>query len=231
MIAIIPARGGSKGLPGKNTRDFCGKPLIAISIEQALASKHIERVIVSTDDDHIAEVARAYGAEVPFMRPEHLASDTSPALDTYLYTIERLNAESEDTYDSFIVLLPTAPLRSVANIDSCIELFDAAHADSVISITESPTPIEWTRCIDEKGILRPYFEEGNKNRQEYSVTYVPNGQLYVFRYKALKATRQYYTDGTLPFITSSDFYGDIDTLDDFEITAFKYLRLKEKGML
>lgn len=231
MLAIIPARGGSKGLPGKNIRDFCGKPLIAITIEQALASKHITRVIVSTDDADIANVAIQAGAEVPFMRPSELARDTSHALDTYLYTLERINQMSEGLVDDFIVLLPTAPLRAVHNIDAAIELYRQHHADSVISITESPFPIEWTRSIDDKGILRPFFPEGNKNRQDYVKTYVPNGQIYIFRYSVLAKSKQYYTDGTLPFITSEDYYGDIDTLNDFELTAFKYMRLKDKGML
>lgn len=231
MLAIIPARGGSKGLPGKNIKEFCGKPLIAVSVLQALASKQITRVIVSTDDEEIAEVARSYGAEVPFMRPAELASDQSPAIDAYLYTLERLNLEGPHYHDSFIVLLPTAPLRSISNIDACIELFQKSYADSVISVTESPVPIEWYRTVDKAGILRPYFNEGNKNRQEYAQTYVPNGQLYVFRYEVLKNTRQYYTDNTLPYITDPGYYGDIDTLEDFELTAFKYERLQKKGML
>ena len=103
MIAIIPARGGSKGLPGKNIKEMCGKPLIAYTIEAALAAKSIDHVILSTDDEEIAAVAKKYGAEVPFMRPAELASDTAMAVDNYIYTIGRLEEEWNTTIDSFVV--------------------------------------------------------------------------------------------------------------------------------
>lgn len=111
MIAIIPARGGSKGLPRKNVKEMCGKPLIAYTIEAALAAKSIDRVVISTDDDEIAAVAMQYGAEVPFMRPAELASDTAMAVDNYIYTIDRLEKEWNIKIDSFVVLQPTSPLR------------------------------------------------------------------------------------------------------------------------
>jgi len=111
MIAIIPARGGSKGLPGKNIRPLNGKPLIAYAIEAALKAKHIDRVIISTDDEEIARVAVEYGAELPFMRPAELASDTAMAIDNYIYTIGRLEEEGGKPIDAFVVLQPTSPLR------------------------------------------------------------------------------------------------------------------------
>ena len=110
MIAIIPARGGSKGLPGKNIKYLNGIPLIGHSIQTALKAKSISRVIVSTDDAEIAKRAQEYGAEVPFIRPKNLAEDNSMVMDAYIHTIDRLVNESKEEIESFVALLPTAPL-------------------------------------------------------------------------------------------------------------------------
>ena len=116
MLAIIPARGGSKGLPGKNIKNFAGKPLIYYTIEAALGSKYVDRVIVTTDSQSIASIAKEYGAEVPFMRPNTLANDTASAIDVYLHTTEYVMKESQADLDKFMVLLPTAPLRTAKHM-------------------------------------------------------------------------------------------------------------------
>ena len=123
MITIIPARGGSKGLPGKNTRLLGGYPLIYHSISAALDSKFISRVIVSTDDENIAEISRECGAEVPFIRPKELADDTSMVMDAYLHLIDKLSVEGSEKIESFVALLPTAPLRTSEDIDNAVEIF------------------------------------------------------------------------------------------------------------
>lgn len=222
MLAIIPARGGSKGLPGKNIKDFCGKPLISYAISEAKKSKYIKRVIVSTDDVDIAKVALEYGAEVPFMRPEALAKDASAALDTYFYTIEEIRKIEGIFYQDFIILLPTAPLRNYHHIDEAIDMYYERKADSIISVCTSDHPIEWTRIVDEKGVLKPFFEGGNKNRQDYKDTFYPNGQIYIFNYNALKKSKEYYMEKTYPYITDKKYYADIDDIDDFLISEFKY---------
>ena len=112
MIAFIPARGGSKGVLGKNIKEICGKPLIAYTIEAAKKAKGVDRVIVTTDDEAIAAVAREYGAEVPFMRPAELSSDTASAIDVYLHATEFVMNETGEQIDKFMVLLPTVPLRT-----------------------------------------------------------------------------------------------------------------------
>lgn len=158
MIAIIPARGGSKGLPGKNIKEMCGKPLIAYTIEVALKSKSIDHVILSTDDEEIATVAKKYGAEVPFMRPAELASDTAMAVDNYIYTIGRLEKEWNTKIDSFVVLQPTSPLRIAEDIDGAVELFNARNADSVVTYVKEAHPIFWHKKIDENNKLEDYFK-------------------------------------------------------------------------
>ena len=135
ILALIPARGGSKGIPRKNIVNLCGKPLIAYSIEQALASKWINRVIVSTDDEEIVAISRQYGAEVPFMRPEEFAQDLSPDIDVFRHALQWL--ETNEGYIPDIVLnhRPVCPIRKVETIDRAIELFiNTQHDDSLLSV-------------------------------------------------------------------------------------------------
>ncbi|MBT4039749.1 MAG: acylneuraminate cytidylyltransferase family protein [Rhodospirillales bacterium] len=135
-LAFIPARGGSKGLPGKNLRVFAGKPLISWSIEQALAAPEIDRVLVSTDDTEIAEVARACGADVPFLRPENLASDTSTTESAMQHALVHLEKQNS-LPDVIILLQPTSPVRSASSISRAIHEFESTEADSLISVCES----------------------------------------------------------------------------------------------
>lgn len=219
MIAIIPARGGSKGLPGKNIRPLNGKPLIAYAVIEALKAKHIDRVIISTDDDEIARVAVEFGAELPFMRPEDLASDTAMAIDNYIYTIGRLEKEGGKTIDSFVVLQPTSPLRLAEDIDGAIELFNEKKADSVISYCKEAHPVFWHKKLDEEGRLLDLFENSIANRQDFPVTYYPNGAVYVFSTDLIRR-RQYYSNKTYAFIMPRTRSVDIDFMEDFEYAEF-----------
>lgn len=223
MIAIIPARGGSKGLPGKNVRPLAGIPLICHSVKAALEAETISRVIISTDDEQIAAAAKEYGAEVPFMRPEELAQDDSMVMDAYLYTADRIAQEAGESVEAFVALLPTAPLRLPADIDGAVTLFNERQADSVISVTEAPVPVSWYRRIDGDGVMRAYFpeeEDAVSNRQAHGQAYVPNGAIYVFRTEKLRSTRQYYTENTYPYVMPRERSADIDELLDFEWAEF-----------
>jgi N-acylneuraminate cytidylyltransferase/CMP-N,N'-diacetyllegionaminic acid synthase len=228
MIAIIPARGGSKGLPGKNIKPLNGTPLICHSIQSALKAKSISRVIVSTDDDEIAQIARECGAEVPFIRPRNLAEDNSMVMDVYFYTVDRLTDKSNEQIESFVVLLPTAPLRIAEDINTAVEIFKEKKADSVISVMDANVPIEWYRKIDEQGILKDYSPNISaiKNRQEFKKSYIPNGAIYVFRTEVLRKTRQYYTDKTYPYLMPRERSADIDEIIDFEWAEFLLKRIK-----
>ena len=222
MIAIIPARGGSKGLPGKNIKLLNGIPLICHSILAALKSNSISRVIVSTDDDEIAKIAKDFGAEVPFVRPKELADDESMVMDTYLYTLDRLSDTSEELIESFVALLPTAPLRSPNDIDNAVEIFLEHKADSVLSVTEADVPIEWYKKIDQKGLLKNYLPEADavNNRQDHNQAHIPNGAIYVFRLELLRETRQYYHDKTYAYVMPRNRSVDIDEPLDFEWAEF-----------
>lgn len=219
MIAIIPARGGSKGLPRKNVKEMCGKPLIAYTIEAALAAKSIDRVVISTGDDEIAAVAMQYGAEVPFMRPAELASDTAMAVDNYIYTIDRLEKEWNIKIDSFVVLQPTSPLRISEDIDGAVQLFNARKADSVVSYVKEAHPVFWHKKIGKDNKLEDLFESTLANRQDFPITYYPNGAVYVFS-TAMIRQRKYYTDMSYAYIMPRERSVDIDFLEDFKYAEF-----------
>ena len=219
MIAIIPARGGSKGLPGKNVLPLCGKPMIAYTIEAAKQSKYIDRVIVSTDDQNIADIALEYGAEVPFLRPEFLASDTAQAIDNYIYTIERLSKDWDVSIEEFVVLQPTSPLRIAEDIDGAIEMFLEKKADSVISYTREAHPVRWHKYLDENNSFIDIFDTTIANRQELRTSYYPNGAVYVFRFSMIKE-RNYYTDKSYGFIMPRNRSVDIDYKEDFDYVEF-----------
>ena len=159
-LALIPARGGSKGIPRKNIRSLGGKPLIAYAIQTALASQLIDRVVVSTEDREIAEIAQQYGAEIPFMRPEPLAADDSPEWLTWQHAIRTL--ESEETSSKikvFVCVPPTSPLRSVEDVDACIETLLDSDADIVITVKESERS--------------PYFNMVAINGEDYAQLVIP----------------------------------------------------------
>ncbi|QHQ60698.1 acylneuraminate cytidylyltransferase family protein [Anaerocolumna sedimenticola] len=227
MIAIIPARGGSKGLPGKNIKELAGYPLIYYTIKAAKEANSIDRIIVSTDDKKIADIASNFGAEIPFLRPEELAADHSKAIDNYIYTVDRLNQTRTIAIDEFIVLQPTSPLRTSKDIDNAIELFYKMKAETVISVVKAEHPPTWYKKISPDGILIDYYTsvDNSQNRQEEEVTFLPNGAIFVFNFNALKKNCGYYNSKTYPYVMPQENSVDIDTPIDFQLAE---LLLKSK---
>ena len=158
IIALIPARGGSKGIPKKNIKNLRGKPLISYSIGSAKKTKYINKVVVSTEDKEIAEISREYDAEI-IERPEELAEDESSTIDTILHALEVLRAENYNP-DIIILLQPTSPLRNAEDIDSAIELFLNSDCESVVSVCEVEHPPHW--CFEiEEGYLKSLFSNSH----------------------------------------------------------------------
>ena len=222
MIALIPARGGSKSIPAKNIKELLGKPLIAHTIEAAKKAKSIEKIILSTDDEKIAEIAGNLGAEIPFMRLKELAQDNALSIDTYIYTIERLNKEFGENCEEFTVLLPTAPFRTAEDIDNAVDIFYEKGAESVISVCEAPYPPLWTQKIDKLGTLKSYFpvHAGESNRQDLEKAYKPNGAIYVFKFSLLKTKHSFYSEKTYPYVMPPERSIDIDNYLDLEFAEF-----------
>ena len=219
MIAIIPARGGSKGLPRKNIKNLCGKPIISYTIDAAKKTNYISDVIISTDDQEISEIAVAKGAICPFIRPKRLATDSVLAIDNYIYTIERLNLEYGYKIENFIVLQPTSPLRTSDDINNAVSLFMEKNADSVISYAKESHPVIWHKYIDRKGSFENIFNETFANRQDNRISYYPNGAIMVFKFDLIKS-RQYYTDKSYAYIMPKNRSIDIDCIDDFEYAEY-----------
>jgi|SRR5690554_4758541 len=220
MLAIIPARGGSKGLPGKNIKLLNGKPLIAHTIEAALNSKSISRVIVSTDDDEIAEISKQYGAEIPFMRPDFLATDNAAAVDVYNYTLDRLENEEDKVITEFIVLQPTSPLRTSVHIEEAIDLYMTKKADSVISYCQEDHPIFWHKFQTDDGRIEEIFEQNYlKNRQEIRPTFYPNGAIYIFKRELIR-NEIYVNENSYMYLMERNSSVDIDTQEDWDYIEF-----------
>lgn len=217
-LAIIPARGGSKGLPGKNIRELGGKPLIAYSIEAALQAGNIDRVIVSTDDEKIAEVALKFGAEVPFLRPDYLSTDTAGTIDVVLHALEYFEAGGI-SFDNVILLQPTSPLRSSKDIKKALALFDNNKCDSVISVCEAMVHPLLLRRIGQNGLLQDFIEQRDKHvrRQDMEKVYQLNGAIYITKVGSLERNHSFYGERNIPYVMSEESSMDIDEELDLQV--------------
>ncbi len=221
ILGLIPARGGSKGLPRKNILPFLEKPLIAWSIEVAYASKFLDRTIVSTDDEEIASVARQWGAEVPFLRPSKFAEDTSPTIDAVLYTIDVLR-DKGDEYDYIALIEPTSPLRKKDDIDNCIRtLLDVPETDALVTLGE--VHLEHPRIMKRisNGLVRSYTDLPIIfQRQEADPAYFPYGVLYLTKVEMLYRYKTFYPEKLIPFYIERWQNYEIDDEVDFKISEF-----------
>lgn len=216
IVAIIPARGGSKGIPRKNVKLLCGKPLIAYTIEAALSSKCIGRVVVSTEDKEIAEVAGEYGAEV-IARPAELARDDTPSFLVCQHVIRYLEEIKNFYPDVVVVLQPTSPRRIVEDVDRAIEKFLEADCDTVVSVCEAEHPPHWTYTL-EGDRMKPVIPGGEKilRRQDTPKIYRLNGAVYVTRRDIIMNENRVLGNDTRAYIMPIERSIDIDTELDFQ---------------
>jgi len=213
ILAIIPARGGSKGIPKKNIKPLRGKPLIAWTIEEAKKSRFLDKIIVSTDDEEIAAIARKWGAEVPFLRPAELAQDDTPGI---LPVLHALNYFSD--YEYVVLLQPTSPLRLAEDIDGAISICEQGKNQFCVSVTENKIIPEWMFLVNDRGALEPLNNNGEipYQRQKTKKTYILNGAVYVGRKDALINAHSFLTPETVPYIMPFNRSVDIDDTIDFE---------------
>lgn len=218
FLAIIPARGGSKGLPGKNIKELCGKPLVAWSIEAGLKSKYVDEVMTSTDDEKIAEISKKYGASVPFLRPSELASDTATTFDAVKHTIDYYKNELKKEFDYIVLLEPTSPLREVFDIDMAIEILLESRADSIVGIckTESQNPA-FLVSKNENGLISGYENKDMVvlRRQEIKDVYFFEGTIYVSKTDVLLDKKTFYHDNTIGYEVPKYKSLEIDDIIDF----------------
>lgn len=219
ILAMIPARGGSKGLPGKSLKPLLGKPLIGWTVGQALASRYLDRVIADTDSPAIAAAAGKYGAEVPYLRPARLAGDKARIIDVVLNSLDFLE-KSGERYDYFLLLEPTSPLRKAGDIDRAIKtLVDAgAKADSLVSV--GPIALEhpaYAKKINGRGLLEPYCPGllSSGNRQGLAKAYFPYGVVYLSSVKFIRRSGQVYGGRLLPMEVERWQNYEINDIYDF----------------
>ena len=228
-FAIIPARGGSKGVPGKNIMLLGGYPLIAFSIVAAKLCSDIERVIVSTDSPEIADIAKSYGAEVPFLRPPELAQDTSPDVDFIRHALDGLQSHEGSQPDFLVQLRPTTPLRDPALINSAIRTIKSnAEATSLRSAHELPEPVQKMMGIRDGFLVGlspddPRPEYYNLPRQAFPASYHPNGYVDIIRTDFVRRSNSLHGHRILAFITPAAV--EVDRPEDFEYLEY----LIEKG--
>jgi len=215
VIAIIPARGGSKGIPKKNIKILSGEPLIAYTIKDALKSDKISRVIVSTDDDEVSKISREYGSEV-IKRPKNLARDDSSVIEAIFHVINELQIKNDK--NSIIILLqPTSPLRTVEDINNSIDIYmNSEPCQSVISVFETTHPPFWSLKII-NGYLKPLFgiEMYERRRQDFEKVYIPNGAIYLINIDTLIKFKTFNCKYTVPYIMPKEKSIDIDDEIDF----------------
>lgn len=221
ILGMINARGGSRGIPGKNIKPLAGKPLIGYTVESGLTVPEIDRLIVSTDCPKIAEVARAFGAEIPFMRPTELASDTSIQIDTIRYNISRLEQDSGQRIDIVVLLQPTSPLRRVADISGSIEKLIATNADTVITISESAkfNPMGLWRSGPNHDIV-PYSKTptGGYNRQQAETFFWRTGSIYVMRRHVIMDQHALYGAKVAGYMVDEEYSCfNLDSLFDWNL--------------
>lgn len=214
-LAIIPARGGSKGLPGKNIKNLCGKPLLAWTIDQALKSNTIDKVLVTSDSEEIIECAKNFGAEAPFKRPEHLSTDAAPSIDAIEHAINFLNEE----YDVVALLEPTSPLRNEEDLDNALRGLIDNWDDYDAVISAGKVTLEHPAICKklENNTLVPYVNVKSTvtRRQELPDAYFPYGVIYASKTKNLLQERTFYQNRILPFTIERWQNYEIDDICDF----------------
>ena len=225
-VAIIPARGGSKRIPRKNITLFHGKPLIAYSIEVALKSQLFKRVIVSTDDEEIASIAKEYGAETPFLRPQELSDDMSTSSDAVAHAIEYLKAQEEE-FEYVCTLYPTAPFLQVKYLVQGYERLKNSDAKMAFSVTSMPFPIQRTFSITEEGRCQMFTPEHSKTRsQDLEESYQDAGQFYWERVDKEWSDIPFGKD-SIPIVLPRELVQDIDTPEDFRRAELMYAILQQ----
>lgn len=226
ILGVVPARGGSKGVPRKNVRPLGGRPLIAYTIEAALGCELFTDVVVSSEDDEILEIARACGARAPFRRPPELATDTALAIPTIQHAVREMEALAGEPYDVVVMLQPTSPLRTSADLAGALgELLASDDADGLISVIEvgNGHPIKMKRLVD--GWLEDYesWPVENPPRQSLPPVYIPNGAVYATRRDVLMERNTFRGERCLGYLMPEERSVNIDTETDF-LVAEEYLR-------
>lgn len=224
-LAVITARGGSKRIPRKNIREFCGKPILAYSIEAALQSEMFDKVMVSTDDREISEIAVKYGAEVPFFRSRRTADDFASTADVLAEVLQEYGKRGQH-YDRVCCIYPTAPFLTPQRLRQAMNLLDETQADSVLPVVRFSFPPQ-RGLVEEEGLLRyKWPENANTRSQDLEPFYHDVGQFYCIRTNSFERQRKLVMERTVPLVLSEMEIQDIDTPEDWRLAEMKFRLLR-----
>lgn len=227
VLAIIPARSGSKGLPNKNIKELKGKPMIAYTIEAAKKSKIFETILVSTDSLEYADIAKQYGAEVPFLREANCADDNSKISDVIINILQKYEKLGKQ-FDYFMLLQPTSPLRDEKEIISSYKLLKEKKANSIVSVCEAEHSPLWMNTLEKDNNMDNFVSILDKNRQELKKYYRINGAIYLSKIDYYKKYKNFYKKDSFAYIMSGEKSIDIDTILDFKFAEFLISRIGGK---
>jgi CMP-N-acetylneuraminic acid synthetase len=228
VLAVIPARGGSKGVPRKNITLVGGRPLIAWTIDAARDARHVDRVIVSTDDAEIADVARGCRAEVPVLRPADLARDDTPGIAPALHMVKWLDRNEGYRADMVVLLQPTSPLRTADDIDAAMDLMQAGAASAVVGVTPVTMHPAWMKRVNTGNVLVdvPGLTQPETLRQDLDPLYIVNGAIYACARDVLVTRGSFYAERTLAYVMPAERSLDIDSAWDLRVAD---LELTSRG--
>ncbi|MCM1049135.1 MAG: pseudaminic acid cytidylyltransferase [Clostridiales bacterium] len=225
-IAIITARGGSKRIPHKNIKEFCGRPILSYSIQAAVESGIFDTVMVSTDDKEIADIARKYGAEVPFFRSADTANDYATTNDVLLEVLSEYEKRGE-CFDIAVCIYPTAPFVTADKLKTAVKQLEESKADTLIPVVSFSYPPQRAMVIENERLIFKNPEYLDSRSQDLTPHYHDVGQFYVFRTEPFRVNRKLMIGDILPFIVSELEVQDIDNQTDWEIAEMKYRLMKE----
>lgn len=224
VLFLITARGGSKGVPRKNIKMLGDLPLIAYKIIAANKCKIDKRIIVSTEDSEIAEVAKKYGAEVPFMRPEELATDEASSMDVVLHAMEWVEKNDDTKYDYICLLEPSSPFATYKDLEKALVILEENDADTLLSMKEVEVNTVFINELDEGGGLSYFYENivglCGVRRQDQRKQYTMNGCMYIAKWDYLKANKLFHSKNSVPYIMSEESSIEIDSMYNFNIASY-----------
>ncbi|WP_270670117.1 acylneuraminate cytidylyltransferase family protein [Paraclostridium bifermentans] len=216
FLAIIPARSGSKGLKDKNIKQLKNKPLIAYTIEAAKKSNIFDNIIVSTDSTVYADISKEYGAEIPFLRPKQISEDATTTVDVIVHTLKELKKRGK-TYDYFVLLQPTSPLRNFEDIRGAVSMLIEKQANSIISVCEVDHSSELNICLGESYSMDGFLNNKNLRRQDMPTEYRVNGAIYICHVKYFEKHKNFYDNNSYAYIMDKKNSIDIDDIYDFKV--------------
>lgn len=231
ILFVVTARGGSKGVPRKNIKLLGGMPLIAYKIIAAQKCRYEKRILVSTDDEEIAKVGRKYGAEVPFMRPAELSTDSASSADVVLHAMNWIKDNSKEKYDYVCLLEPSSPFASYKDFDKAFELIQETDADTLLGMKEVDVTSNFIHSLDKDGKLSEFYyaikDLKSIRRQDQAKEYTMNGCMYIAKWDYFMKNKLFHSENSVPYIMSEENSIEIDTMLDYEIAC----RIVEKGLI